>query len=431
MSVTKEEADVQAATDAGPGPRPARRTRLALALRKVRRRRPAKLATQLTVAMSAVAALSVLVLASGMQIFYVLSFEFYRKKLSPGGEKALDLLEQNQLPDRAHLAELLEMSAAWESQALAHELWALAICGAIALVVGIIAGRRFAARISDPVHRVAAAARQVTAGDRTARVASSGQGAGETHQLIADFNLMAREMERSERGMRESVAAIAHELRTPLTILRGRLQGMADGVFDADARGIDGLIFQVDSLARIVEDLRILSLAMAGRLTMRPTVIDLADEAGQTVDAFLVELGVAGMAVERELQPVRLVADGARLRQILLALLDNARRYAASGGVVRVETGSDEGGAWLRVLDRGPGIASHDAERMFQRFWRADDSRSRDSGGSGLGLAVVKAIAEAHGGSATARPRQGGGACFEVRLPPSSSPFPACAADRS
>jgi two-component system, OmpR family, sensor histidine kinase AdeS len=229
--------------------------------------------------------------------------------------------------------------------------------------------------------------------------------------------MMAREMERSEREMRESIAAIAHELRTPLTVLRGRLQGMADGVFVADARGIEGLIFQTNALAQIIEDLRTLSLAMSGRLVMRPTMIDLAFEADRTIDAYSSELSNAGMVAERDLTPVRLAADGARLRQILLALLDNARRYAAAGGIVRVETGSDRDGAFLRVLDKGPGIAAEDAERLFQRFWRADDSRSRDSGGTGLGLAVVKAIAEAHGGRACATPRQGGGACFEVRLP--------------
>ncbi|MDZ3833599.1 MAG: ATP-binding protein [Sphingopyxis sp.] len=398
-------------------PSPASLAGLGPMLGKARRRRPAMLATQMTVAMSVVAALSVIVLAGGMQAFYILSFEIYRSELSPNVVQALDMLEQHRLPDHNDLGELLRVLSEWERQVLVHEVVALAVFAAIALVVGIVTGRRLAGRISDPVHRVAAAARRVAAGDRTVRVPSAAHGAGETHQLIVDFNLMAREMERSERNMRESIAAIAHELRTPLTILRGRLQGMSDGIFPVDGGGIGGLIFQVDSLTRIVEDLRILSLAMAGRLTMTPTVIDLAEEAERALDAFTIELGAAGMAVERQLQPVRLVADGARLRQILLALLDNARRYAASGGVVRVETDHDHEGGYLRVLDRGPGVSARDAERMFQRFWRADESRSRDSGGTGLGLAVVKAIAEAHGGRVIAAPRAGGGICFEVRLP--------------
>ncbi|RSU18980.1 HAMP domain-containing protein [Sphingomonas koreensis] len=384
---------------------------------RARHRRRARLATQLTAAMAIITFLSVVVMLGGMIAFYVWSYNLFRGTLSPSAQRAYDLVELNQLPSQTELEALLNAYQAWESGFEFRELIALIGLGIVALLVGIIAGRWLAARISDPVHRVAAAARRVAAGDRTVRVAVPGHGVGEIHQLIADFNMMAREMERSEREMRESIAAIAHELRTPLTVLRGRLQGMADGVFPPDRNGLDGLILQTDALSQIIEDLRILSLAMSGRLVMRPTMIDLATEAGQTIDAFSAELARAGMTAERDLGPVRLAADGARLRQILLALLDNARRYAASGGTVRIETGSDARGAFLRVLDRGPGISAEDAERLFQRFWRADDSRSRDSGGTGLGLAVVKAIAEAHGGSACAARRDGGGARFEVRLP--------------
>lgn len=381
------------------------------------RRRRARLATQLTAAMSLVAVLAVVVMLGGVLTFYVWSYDAFRSSLSPSAQHAYDMVGVNRLPAQADLESLLEAYRGWEAGFQQRELIAMIALGVAALLVGIIAGRWLAARISDPVHKVAAAARRVAAGDRTVRVPVTGHGAGETYQLIADFNMMAREMERSERDMRESIAAIAHELRTPLTVLRGRLQGMADGVFAPDAKGIEGLIFQTEALAQIIEDLRTLSLAMSGRLVMRPTMIDLAVEVSQAIDAFSTELANAGMIAERELAPVRLAADGARLRQILLALLDNARRYAASGGVVRIETGSDSNGAFLRLLDRGPGISAEDAERLFQRFWRADDSRSRDSGGTGLGLAVVKAIAEAHGGRASATPREGGGACFEVRLP--------------
>ncbi len=381
------------------------------------RRRRARLTTQLTAAMTVVAFLSVVVMLGGMLTFYVWSIDLFINSLPAGARRAQEMVDNNQLPPREDLEALLNAYRGWEAGFEFRELVAVTVLGALALLVGIISGRWFAARISDPVHRVAAAARRVAAGDRTVRVAVTGHGVGETHQLMADFNMMAREMERSEREMRDSIAAIAHELRTPLTVLRGRLQGMADGVFVADAKGIEGLIFQTNALAQIIEDLRTLSLAMSGRLVMRPTMIDLAFEADRTIDAYSSELASVGMVAERDLIPVRLAADGARLRQILLALLDNARRYAAAGGIVRIETGSDRDGAFLRVLDNGPGIAAEDAERLFQRFWRADDSRSRDSGGTGLGLAVVKAIAEAHGGRACATPRQGGGACFEVRLP--------------
>ena len=401
-----------------PGPvRPSPTSLAGMIGRPRHRRRPARLAMQLSAAMTAIVTLSVVIMIGGMLIFYIWSDSAFRSALSPNARLAYDMVAENQLPGQSDFRMLLEAYEVWEAAFEWQETMALVGFGAIALLVGIVAGRTLAARISEPVHKVAMAARRVAAGDRTVRVPVTGHGAGETFQLITDFNMMAREMERSERDMRENIAAIAHELRTPLTVLRGRLQGMSDGVFEPDAKGFEGLIFQVDSLSRIVEDLQTLSLAMAGRLTMRPTIIDIAEEAGKVIDAFSSELANAGMIAERDLMPVRLAADGARLRQILLVLLDNARCYAASGGAVRVETGADIDGAYLRVLDRGPGIAADDFDRLFQRFWRADDPRSRASGGTGLGLAVAKAIAEAHGGRMSAAPRSGGGASFEVRLP--------------
>ncbi len=156
---------------------------------------------------------------------------------------------------------------------------------------------------------------------------------------------------------------------------------------------------------------------MAGRLLLQPANLDLAQEIEAAVDALAPDFTAAGLTIERDLRPAPVRADPARLRQVVLVMLENARRYALTGGVARVETRRGEGMVYLRVLDRGPGLRVGDEERVFERFWRADESRSRDAGGTGLGLAVVKAIAEAHGGSAIAFARPGGGACFEIRLP--------------
>ena len=339
--------------------------------------------------------------------------------MPPQALAAYNAIEANRPPQPTDFQVLLDVHKGLETRLSLMELAALAICGTVALTAGVAAALWFARRISEPLHRVAATARRVAGGDLGARVVQPefGGGAGETHQLIADFNLMADEMQRAERDMRESVAAIAHELRTPLTVLRGRLQGMSDGVFVPDSKGLAGLILQVDSLTQIVEDLRTLSLAMAGRLLLQPANLDLAQEIEAAVDALAPDFTAAGLTIERDLRPAPVRADPARLRQVLLVMLENARRYALAGGVARVETRRGEGMVYLRVLDRGPGLRMGDEERVFERFWRADESRSRDAGGTGLGLAVVKAIAEAHGGSAIAFARPGGGACFEIRLP--------------
>lgn len=382
-------------------------------------RRPWRLSAQLIAAMTVVVSLSVLIMIGGMALFYLLFEKIFRLQLPPDALAAYHAIDENRLPRQTDLQSLLDASKVLEAQLGLMELGALAVCGAVALTAGVAAALWFARRISEPLHRVAATARRVAGGDLSARVVSFDQsgGAGETHQLIADFNLMAEEMQRAERDMRESVAAIAHELRTPLTVLRGRLQGMSDGVFLPDSKGLAGLILQVDSLAQIVDDLRTLSLAMSGRLLLQPHNLDLAVEIDAAVDALAPEMAAAGLTIERDLRPAQVTADPARLRQVLLVMLENAKRYAISGGVALVETRREKGAVFLRVLDRGPGLRPGDEERVFERFWRADESRSRDAGGTGLGLAVVKAIAEAHGGAARAWARPGGGACFEIRLP--------------
>lgn len=383
-------------------------------------RRPWKLSAQLVAAMTAVVVLSVIIMIGGMALYYLILDKVLRLQMPPQALAAYHAIKSNQLPQPADFRVLLDVHKGMEPQLSLMELGALAVCGAVALTAGVAAALWFARRISEPLHRVAATARRVAGGDLGARVIQpelGGGGAGETHQLIADFNLMADELQRAERDMRESVAAIAHELRTPLTVLRGRLQGMSDGVFVPDSKGLAGLILQVDSLTQIVEDLRTLSLAMAGRLLLQPAALDLAEEIDAAVDALAPDFTAAGLTIERDLRAAPVRADAARLRQVLLVMLENARRYALAGGVARVETRRGEGMVYLRVLDRGPGLRLGEEERVFERFWRADESRSRDAGGTGLGLAVVKAIAEAHGGSAIAFARPGGGACFEIRLP--------------
>ncbi len=382
-------------------------------------RRPWKLSAQLVAAMTAVVSLSVIIMIGGMALYYLILDKILRLQMPPQALAAYNAIEANRPPQPTDFQVLLDVHKGLETRLSLMELAALAICGTVALTAGVAAALWFARRISEPLHRVAATARRVAGGDLGARVVQPefGGGAGETHQLIADFNLMADEMQRAERDMRESVAAIAHELRTPLTVLRGRLQGMSDGVFVPDSKGLAGLILQVDSLTQIVEDLRTLSLAMAGRLLLQPANLDLAQEIEAAVDALAPDFTAAGLTIERDLRPAPVRADPARLRQVLLVMLENARRYALAGGVARVETRRGEGMVYLRVLDRGPGLRMGDEERVFERFWRADESRSRDAGGTGLGLAVVKAIAEAHGGSAIAFARPGGGACFEIRLP--------------
>jgi two-component system sensor histidine kinase AdeS len=370
----------------------------------------------------------------GMLIFFVGAFSFiyggarmldawltsrYLDNLPPAAQRAGRDLEALRLPDLGDLRALMEASEAGNAQGQFYSdlglavLTVLAACVAVGLAIGV--GKRLA----RPMERVAHAARRVARGDLDARAEPERGSSLELRQLVDDFNRMADSLAASRRELKESTAAIAHELRTPLTILRGRLQGIHDGVFASGPAEITALIQQVESLSRVVEDLRVVSLAGAASLALERRPVELATEVENLLPVIEPDLHALGMRLELDLRPARVHADPQRLRQMLICLLDNARRYASDGGVVRIETISAGSAGVLRVLDRGAGFPPGGAERAFERFWRSEASRSRQTGGSGLGLSVVRAIADAHGGQAHAANRPDGGALLEVRLPAS------------
>ena len=289
--------------------------------------------------------------------------------------------------------------------------------GALGFSVATLASILLARRIVLPVSAVASAAREVANGNLAARADCSAPGFGETAQLISDFNQMALQLATYESELRTWNSAVAHELRTPLTILRGRLHGVHDGVFELDKAMISNLIQQVDGLTRIVEDLRTVSLAAAGRLDLLLGAVDLASEAQSVIAMVAPDIAAAGVTVETDLSAAITRADSARIRQALLALINNAVQYASEGGWIRVETAANATDALIRVIDRGPGLPPDFGPRAFDAFSRAEDSRSRAHGGTGLGLAVVQAIAHAHGGAARCMSGIEKGTIFEISIP--------------
>lgn len=284
---------------------------------------------------------------------------------------------------------------------------------AFATVVGV----HLARRILVPLNSVTDGIRRVAEGDLGARAIAGDRSLGEAAGLADDFNALATQLQRTTEEMAFWNAAIAHELRTPVTILRGRLQGLAEGVFTPDASQFRSLLNQVEGLTRLIEDLRAVSLAESGHLHLHvqetaldaevESVVDFCRHAHQTADQRLV----------LDLQAQSVVCDPVRIRQALLALLDNARRHAVPGEVL-VQTRQENGWCMLRVEDMGPGIPPASASQVFRAFRRLPDDGERAADvGSGLGLAVVAAIARAHQGVASCQPSVKGGACFELRWP--------------
>jgi two-component system, OmpR family, sensor histidine kinase BaeS len=302
------------------------------------------------------------------------------------------------------------------SRALLAELQRATVQAAgIALLLAVVAGGAVALRTTQPLARVADVTRRYGAGERDLRAPTSGP--DEIADLGRVFNDTADRLQAEEDQRRRFTTDVAHELRTPLTVLKSELEAIQDGLMDSDPATVAQLLQQVDLLTRLVQDLRLLTLAEAGALTLHRERIDLAAVVGGAARAFGSRAGEAGVRIEVDARPVSADADGDRLHQIVNALLDNALRHAPEGSVIRVAVGAGGPNAVIEVLDEGPGIPPEHLAHVFRRLYRTDDARLRQAGGSGLGLAIVAAIVALHGGTAEAANRPAGGAAFTVRLP--------------
>lgn len=292
-------------------------------------------------------------------------------------------------------------------------IWVAAVVGA---GVAALAGTVTARRITAPLQALARASRRIGRGDLDQGVPVEGD--DELADVARTFNAMAADLRHAEETRRQLLADVAHELGTPLTVLQANLEGMLDGVVAASPQHLASLHTQTQVLARLVRDLRDLSLLQEGQLPLDCRSTDL--------DALVRE--VAGMsqpvAVEKGITlevaagpPIMVAADRERIAQVLHNLLANAVRYTAAGGVVRVSAARAEGEARVEVSDTGPGIPPDDLPHVFERFHRVDRSRSRATGGAGLGLTIVKYLVEAHGGRVWVRSQLGSGTTFGFALP--------------
>jgi two-component system sensor histidine kinase BaeS len=216
------------------------------------------------------------------------------------------------------------------------------------------------------------------------------------------------------------VSDIAHELRGPLTNIRGYLEAAEDGVVPLDRDLLDSLIHQSATLERLVDDLQDLALADAGRLRLHAEPIDAAEIVGVVGAAHHAAAEAAGISLEIEAEAnVPVVADPHRLQQAVGNLTGNAIRYTRRGGRVTLSALVSGDAAVITVRDTGVGIADEHLPHIFERFYRADASRSRQTGGSGLGLAITKYLVEAHGGTIEVSSQLESGSTFVIRLPES------------
>lgn len=275
---------------------------------------------------------------------------------------------------------------------------------------------RLSRRLLVPLNSVAVGLRELAQGNFKARAVVADRSMGEATLLVADFNGTARRLESAEADRAFWNAAIAHELRTPLTILRGKLHGLADGVYQPDAACLTSLLAQVEGLNRLVEDLRLLSLQDSHNLRLHCEHLPLAELVDGVAEALGEGLAAAGFQLQVQASPARVHCDRVRMRQALYALLENVRVHADPGPVL-VQAACFPDYCQIEVRDAGPGIDEAQVQRLFEPFERGEILGSTRPGGTGLGLPVVRAIARAHGGELSGHRQPTGGSVFKIRWP--------------
>ncbi|WP_299580320.1 ATP-binding protein [uncultured Microbulbifer sp.] len=269
-----------------------------------------------------------------------------------------------------------------------------------------------------PIRRLAEATHRLTSGDYKTRIDIERR--DELGQLSADFNRLATTLEANEHARNRWMADISHELRTPLAVLKGQIEALQDGVRTASPKNLDILHNKIRQLSRLINDLYELSLSDAGALNYCKTDLPLGPLLSSMVEDFRSAFAQKNIELQlhNKLSDSKLIyADEARLQQLFGNLLTNSLRYTDSGGQLNVSTRAEAQTAIITFADSSPGVTSADIPHLFDRLYRTDYSRSRGTGGAGLGLSICQNIVKAHEGSISASSSRLGGLEISIFLP--------------
>lgn len=281
------------------------------------------------------------------------------------------------------------------------------------VIVATLLVRRFVNPLADVIY----AANAVAAGKLDTRIPN--EGPQDLQSLAESFNEMASSLERSDRERRDMLADIAHELRTPLSVIRGRLEGIVDGIYPENGPQVSTTLEQAYLLERLVDDLRLLTLAETRQLAFDRMDVNVAHLIDSVIDLFSAQAQEKNITLTFTERNGNLTAhlDPQRFEQVLSNLIGNALRYVPEGGRIWVTASENAEGLQIAINDNGAGIPEADLPFIFDRFWRKDKSRSRISGGTGLGLSISRQLIEAQGGRIQAQNLPEGGLQVEVTFP--------------
>ncbi|ADD78136.1 ATP-binding protein [Pantoea ananatis] len=302
-----------------------------------------------------------------------------------------------------------------ESMTVFDWVW-IAISSIISFLIALLFAFKLSAKILNPLSSVATSLRRISQGDLSARAANSQSSLGEVNTLVRDFNEMAEKLQTLDNQRKSWNAAIAHELRTPVTILRGRLQGLVEEVFEPDPPLFKSLLRQTEGLSRLIDDLRVVGAAEGGSFTLDVKAVAMSDVLENVGASFGHPFQEQGFNLIIEQNNAVTRCDPLRIIQCLTILFDNALNYATPG-IVRVRSGYRDNLFFIEVEDTGPGVPDDFQRHMFEPFQRGAAGRAINPAGCGLGLSVAKAIMQAHGGDIRYRTSSQGGSLFLLRWP--------------
>ena len=307
-----------------------------------------------------------------------------------------------------------------EEKHLQHSLDRLHLAaGAASVVAALLLAFLLAETLSRPLRRIRLAAQRIGQGDLQTRVEIGGD--PELRSVAQALNRLAETLEHEEEIRKQTVADLAHELRTPVNGLLARIEAAQDGILAAPAN-LEAMHEETLRLTRLLDDLALLADAERPGLLLERSVLDLAGVARAAAESFKPRFADAAIVLRIEARSVWVDGNASRLEQVVSNLLSNALRYTEAGGSVVLRVESTGGDAVIEVADTGVGIASDDLRHVFTRFWRSDRSRSRATGGAGIGLAIVRELVRAHDGRIDVESVVGEGTRFRVVLPAVEQP---------